>query len=110
MNNGVLLDVSNLWHLPDSLDDGIGETTSVTLEVTVVHLADIKGPVGEKGVSLVNGLEEAEVVVHGGGMETVLQYDDVRVVEHLVLVLSLENVEGGERKRRPLAWDIMESR
>ena len=110
MNNGVLFDVCNIRHLPDSLDDGIGETTSVSFEVTVVYLADTDGSVGEKRVFLVSGLEEVEVVVHGRGMDVILQHDDVRVVEDLILVLSLEGVEGGERERRPLPWDVMGSR
>ena len=77
MNNRILFDVSNLWHLPDALDDSVGETTSVALEVTVVDLADADGSVNEERVFLVSGLEEVEMVVHGGGMEVVLQHDDV---------------------------------
>ena len=46
MNNRVLLDVSDLWHLPDALDNGVGESAGVALEVTVVHLADTNGAVG----------------------------------------------------------------
>lgn len=110
MNNGVLFNVSDLWHLPDSFDDGVGETTSVALEVTVVYLADANGPVNEKRVFLVSDLEEAEVTVEGRGVEVVLQHDDVRVVEDLVRLLSLEGMEGGERERRPLPWDIMRGR
>jgi hypothetical protein len=75
--------------------------------VTVVHLADANGSVGEKRIFFVSGLEEVEMVVQGGGVEVVLQHDDVRVVEDLVRVLSLEGMEGGERKRGPLAWDVM---
>jgi len=110
VNNGVLFDVSNLWHLPDSFDDGVGETTSVALEVTVVYLADANGPVSEKRIFLVSDLEEVEMVVYGGGVEVVLQHDDVRVVEDLFRVLSLEGMEGGERERGPLPWDIMRCR
>ena len=77
MNNGVLLDVGNLWHLPDPLDDGVGETTSVALHVTVVHLADPNGTVGGKRILLVGGLEEVEMVVQGGGVEVVFEHDDV---------------------------------
>ena len=110
LNNGVLLNVSDLWHLPDSLDDGICEAARVALEMTVVHLADANGSIGEERVFLVSDLEEVEVVVHGGGVDVVLQHDDVRIVEHLVLVLSLEGVEGGEPKRRPLFRDIIRRR
>jgi hypothetical protein len=95
VNDGILFNVGDLWHLPDPLDDGVGETTSVSLEVTVVDLADANGTVSEKRVFVVSALEEVEVVVHGGGVDVVLQHDDVRVVEHLVLVLSLEGMEGG---------------
>ena len=77
MNNGVLLDVGNLRHLPDPLDDGLGETTSVALQVTIVHLADPNGSVGGKRVLLVGGLEEIEMVVQGGGVQVVLEHDDV---------------------------------
>ena len=77
MNNGVLFDVSDLWHLPDPLDDGVGETTSATLEVTVVDLADTNGTVGEKWIFFVSSLEEVEMVVQGGGVDVVLQHDDV---------------------------------
>ena len=77
MDNRVLFDVSNLWHLPDPLDDSVGETTSVTLEVTVVDLADTNGAVGEERILFVSGLEEVEMVVQGGVVEVVLQHDDV---------------------------------
>lgn len=77
MNNGILLDVGDFWHLPDALNDGVGETTGVALEVTVVDLADTNGTLDEEGVFLVSGLEEVEVVVQGGGVEVVLQHDDV---------------------------------
>ena len=107
MNNGVLLDVSDLWHLPDALDNGVGETTGVALEVTVVHLADTNGAVGKQGIFLVSDLEEVEMVIHGGGMDVVLQHDDVRVVEDLLWLLSLEGMEGGERERGPLRWGVM---
>ena len=110
MNDRVLFDVSDLRHLPDSLDDGIGETTGVTLEVTVVYLADTDGSISEKRVLLVSDLEKVEVVVHDGVVEIVLQHNNVRVVEDLVLVLSLEGMEGGERERRPLTGDVMGSR
>ena len=40
VNNGVLFDISNLWHLSDTLDDGIGETASVAFEVTIVRTLD----------------------------------------------------------------------
>jgi hypothetical protein len=95
VDDGILFDVGDLWHLPDPLDDGVGETTSVSLEVTVVDLTDANGTVSEKRVFLVSALKEVEVVVHGGGVDVVLQHDDVRVVEHLVLVVGLEGMEGG---------------
>ena len=76
MNNGILLDISHLGHLPDTLDDGVGETTRVALEMTVVHLTDTNGSVSEERVFFVGGLKEVEVVVHGGGVEIVLQHDD----------------------------------
>ena len=110
MNNGILFDVSDLWHLPDTLNDGVGETTSVALEVTVVDLADTNGTFDEEGVFLMSGLEEVEMVVHGGGVEVVLQHDDVRIVEDSIRVLGLEGMEGGECERRPLTWDVMRSR
>ena len=106
-NNRVLFNERNLWHLPDSLDDGIGKTASVALEIAIVHLADASRYVSDKRVFFVDGLEEVEVVIRGEGGEIILQHDDVRVVDCLVLVLSLEGVEGGERKRRPLAWNVM---
>jgi len=77
VHNGVLLNISDLWHLPDPLDDGVGETTSVALHVTVVHLADPNGTVGGKRILLVGGLEEVEMVVQGGCVEVVLEHDDV---------------------------------
>jgi len=78
VNNRILFNVGNLCHLPYLLDDDIGETTGVTLEVTVVHLTDANGPVSDETVFfLMNGLEEVEVVVCGGGGEIVLQHDDV---------------------------------
>jgi len=77
VDNGVLFDVSNLWHLPDPLDDGVGETTGVALEVTIVDLADTNGTVGEKRIFFMSSLEEVEMVVHGGGVDVVVQHDDV---------------------------------
>jgi hypothetical protein len=110
MNNRVLLDISHLRHLPNALDDGVGETTRVALEVTVVHLTDANGSISEERVFFVGGLKEVEVVIHDGGVEVVLQHDDERVVENLLGMLSLEGMEGGERERRPLPWNIMRSR
>ena len=110
MNNGVLFDISDLRHLSDTLDDGVGETTRVALEIAVVYLADTNGTVGEERVFLVGGLEEVEVVVQGGEVEVVLQHDDERVVEDLVRLLNLEGMEGGERERGPLTWDIVGGR
>ena len=76
MNNGILFDISNLRHLFDTSDDGVGETTRVTPEVTVVHLTDTNGSISKERASLVSGLKEVEVVVHGGGMEVVLRHDN----------------------------------
>ena len=59
-------------------NDGIGETTSVALEVTFVYLADTNGCVGEKRIFLLSSLEEVETVVRDGGVEVVLQHYDVR--------------------------------
>jgi len=78
VNNRVLLNICNLRHLPDPLDDGIGETTGVALEVTFVYLADTNGSVGEERIFLVSSLEGVETVVRGGGVEVVLQHYDVR--------------------------------
>jgi hypothetical protein len=77
VHDGVLLDISNLRHLSDTLDDCVGETASVSLEVTVVNLADTNGSIDEKRIFLVSGLKEVEVVVHSRGVEVVLQHDDV---------------------------------
>jgi hypothetical protein len=71
VHNGVLFDISNLRHLSDPLDDG------VVLEVTVVYLANANGFVGEKRIFFMSGLEEIEMIVQGGGVEVVLQHDDV---------------------------------
>ena len=87
---GILFDISNLQHLPNTLDDGVGETTRIILEATVVHLTDTNGSVSQERVLFMSGLKEVEVVVHGGGMEVV--------------------GEGCECKRRPLLWNIMRSR
>jgi hypothetical protein len=55
----------------------------------------------------VSGLEEVEMVVQGGGVEVVLQHDNVWMVEDLVRVLGPEGIEGGECKSGPLAWDVL---
>ena len=107
MDDGILFDISNLRHLPNTLDDGVGETTRVTFEMAVVHPTDTNGSVGEERVFFVSGLKEVEVVVHGGGMEVVFQHDDECVVESLLGELSLEGMEGRERERRSLLWNIM---
>ena len=77
MDNGVLFDISNLWHLSDPSDDGVGETTDVSLEVTVVCLTGADGSFSEKRILFMSGLEEVEMVVQGGGVEVVLQHGDV---------------------------------
>ena len=110
MSDGILFYVSNLWHLPDSFDDGVGKTTGVAIEMSVIYLADTNETISNKGVFLVSGLEEVEVIIDGRGVEVVLQHDDVRVVENFVLVLCLEGVEGGERKRRLLPCGVMGGR
>lgn len=110
MNNGVLLNISDLRHLSYTLNDGVGETTGIALEVTVVHLANTNRTIGEEWVFLVSNLEEVEVVVYGRQVEVVLQHDDEGVVEDLLGVLSLEGMEGGERERGPLPWDVMGGR
>ena len=110
VNNGVLFNISNLRHLSDTLNDGVGETTGVALEVTVVDLADTNGSLGKERVILVSSLEEVEMVVHGGRMEVILQHDNVRVVENLFGVHSLEGMEGGESERRPQPGNVMGGR
>ena len=96
MNSGGLFDISNLRCLSGALGSGVGETASVAFEVTVVHLTNPNGPISEEGVFLVSGLKEVEMVAHGGRVEVVHQHDNVRVVEDLVRVLSLEGMEGSE--------------
>ena len=83
MNSGVLFGVSNLWHFPDSLDDGIGETNGVAFEMSIV-------------------CPTVEVVFNDGDVEVGLQHDGVRIVEGFVLLLGLEGVQEGGRERRPL--------
>ena len=75
--------------------------------MTVVHLADANGSIGKESVFLVNDLEEVGEVVHSGGMEVILQHDDVQVVENLVWLFGLEGVEGGKCERRLLRRDGM---
>ena len=57
------LDTSDFWHLPDTLNDKVNETTGVVLEVIIVDVADTNGTFNRKGVFLVRGLEEIEIVV-----------------------------------------------
>ena len=87
------------------LDDGVGETVSVAFEVTVVHLINTNEPIGEEGVFLMSGLEEVEIVVQSGRVEVILQDDNVRIVEDLVGVLSLEGMEGARvRGALRISW------
>lgn len=79
-HDGDLSDISNNWHLSDTLRDGVS-ATSVALQVTVVYLTDTNELVGEEGVLVMSGLEEVEVVVHDGGVKLVLQHENVRTVE-----------------------------
>ena len=104
MNSGVLFDVGNLWRPPDVLDDGVGGTASIALEMTVVNLADTDGTLSEKRVLFVSGLEEVEMTIESASVEVILQHDDVRTVEDVVRVLSLEGMERGERKRDLRLW------
>ena len=41
-----------------------------------------------------SGLEEVEMIVHGGGVRVVLQHDDVGIAEDFIWVLSLKDMEG----------------
>lgn len=84
MNDGTLFDASNLWHLPDSLDDGVCETTSVANKISVViYRGDTNGPISKKRVLLASGQEEVEVAVYGGCVEVALQHEDVQLLEIL---------------------------
>ena len=89
-----MFEIGNLRHLSDTLNDGVGETASVAFEVTVVHLTNTDESINEEGVVLVSGLEEVGMAVQSGRAEVVLQHDNVRLVEDLVRVLSLEGMEG----------------
>ena len=51
--------------------------------------------------------EQVEMVVRSGGVEVVLQHDDVRVVEDLLGLLSLEGMRGSKGERKPVPWDIV---
>ena len=105
--NGILLGISDFWHLRDTLNDGVGETTGAALEATTVVVADTNGAFNWKGIFLVSGLEEADIVVQGRAAQVVLQRDNVRIVERFIRVLALEDMEGGERERGALPWGIM---
>ena len=63
MNYGILFDVSDFWHLPDMLNNGASEMTSVTHEMTIMVLVETNGTFSEDGVLLMSSLEEAKVVV-----------------------------------------------
>ena len=63
--------------------------------MTVVDLTDTDRPIGER-VFLVSGLEEVAALSADGGVEVDLQHHDVRVVEDLVGLLSMEGMERGE--------------
>ena len=52
------LNTNNFWHLPDTLNNEVGEMTGVVLEVIVVDVADTNGTFNGKGVFHVSGLEE----------------------------------------------------
>ena len=57
------LNASDFWHLPDTLNNEVSETTGVVLEVIIVDVADTNGTLNGKGVFLMSGLEEIEIVV-----------------------------------------------
>ena len=52
------LNSNNFWHLPDTLNDKVGETTGIVLEVIVADVADTNGTFNGKGVFYMSGLEE----------------------------------------------------
>ena len=74
MNNGILFSISDFWRLPDMLHDGVSETAGMVLEVIIVDLAGTNRTFN-KGVFLVNGLEEFEMAVQDRGV--ILQHNDV---------------------------------
>ena len=77
MNNRIFFDVGNFWHLPNALDDGVGEATNIAFEMSVVYPADTSGTLSEKRILFVGGLEEVEMIIEGRGVEVVFQRDDV---------------------------------
>ena len=102
MYNGILFDISDFWHIPDTLDDGVSETTGVAFDGGCCGLGWINGTFNKEGVFLVSSLEEVEMIIHGGGVWVVLQHNDRRIFEDLIQASSLEGMEGGERKRQSL--------
>ena len=98
MYNGISFDVSDFWHLPDTLNDGVGKTTGAVLKVAVIGLVGVGGTLSKEGVFLVSGLEEVYTVAQGGGVQVILQQDDVRSVEDFIRVLGLESMEGANAR------------
>jgi hypothetical protein len=85
------------------LNDGVGETTGVALEVIVAGVADTNGTLNGEGAFLVTGLEEVEMVVQGRRVEVVPPHDDERIVEDLIR----ERVWKGASARGFLPQDVM---
>ena len=102
MYNGILFDISDFWHIPDTLHDKVGETAGVAFEGDCCGLGWTNGTFNKEGVTLVSGLEEVEMIVHGGGVRVVPQHNDGRIFEDLIRVFGLEGIEGGECERQSL--------
>ena len=75
----VVLDVVDLGHHPDVVDDVLAELARVALDMAVVDVGEAGERVRER-VRGVNVLEEVHMVRHEGGRDTVLEHDDIRVV------------------------------
>jgi hypothetical protein len=79
-HNLVTLNKINLWHGAELFEGGLGEDTSVTLDVAVIDMAQA-GTIMKERVSLLDGLQKVHVVLHKRRREAVLEHDDVRVVD-----------------------------
>ena len=101
-----MFDVDDFWHHPGTLNDGVGEMAGVTLEVTVVDLADTNGTLK----FFVSDLEKDSMVAQGGVVEVVLQHDDVQLVEDCIRVLSLEGANARGYLCLGMSWGIKSGR
>jgi len=77
--NLVSLNEINLWHLPNPLNDSVGEHSGVALDMAVIHMTKARFDItdGLERVKLMSHCQEVEMVVHYARRHVMLEHNDI---------------------------------